>query len=109
MLIIHCPYCEMPRPEIEFRHAGEAHIVRPEDPSAVSDEAWAEYLYHRTNSKGVVIERWRHVHGCGRFFNCVRHSVTDRIVMTYKAGQPRPSPADIEAAVKTAVLPGANR
>jgi sarcosine oxidase, subunit delta len=24
MLLIHCPYCQMERPEIEFRYAGEA-------------------------------------------------------------------------------------
>ena len=28
MLLIHCPYCEEERPELEFRNAGEAHIAR---------------------------------------------------------------------------------
>ena len=31
MLLITCPYCG-PRPEIEFRCGGEAHIARPADP-----------------------------------------------------------------------------
>ncbi len=28
MLLIKCPYCEEERPELEFRNAGEAHLVR---------------------------------------------------------------------------------
>ena len=90
MLLIHCPYCQMERPETEFRYAGEAHINRPTDPSLVSDTEWAEFLYMRTNPKGLHAERWRHVHGCARFFNAVRDTVSDKIVVTYKAGQPRP-------------------
>ena len=90
MLLIRCPYCEMERPEIEFRHAGAAHIARPADPAAASDAEWAEFLYHRDNPKGDTAERWRHVHGCGRFFNAVRHTVTDRFMATYKTGERRP-------------------
>jgi len=30
------------------------------------------------------------VHGCGRFFNAVRHTVTDRFMATYKTGERRP-------------------
>jgi sarcosine oxidase subunit delta len=90
MLLIHCPVCEMDRPELEFRYGGEAHIARPLDPSAVSDQDWAEYLYFRTNPKGLHVERWRHTSGCGRFFNAIRHTVTDKFVRTYKAGEPRP-------------------
>ena len=90
MLLIHCPYCQMARPETEFRYAGEAHITRPTDPSLVSDADWAEFLYMRTNPKGLHAERWRHMHGCARFFNAVRDTVSDTIVVTYKAGQPRP-------------------
>ena len=93
MLLIPCPYCRSERPEIEFRYAGEAHIARPADPSSVSGAEWAAYLYMRTNPKGRHIERWRHVHGCGRFFNCVRDTVTDKIHASYKAGEPRPDAA----------------
>jgi sarcosine oxidase subunit delta len=81
MLLIPCPWCG-DRPENEFRHGGEAHIVRPSDPSAVTDQEWAAFLYHRANPKGIHAERWRHMHGCGRFFNCVRDTVTDHIVKT---------------------------
>ncbi|MBM3599800.1 MAG: sarcosine oxidase subunit delta [Alphaproteobacteria bacterium] len=93
MLNIRCPYCEEDRPEIEFRNAGEAHIARPDEPDRVDDRQWADFLYTRDNPKGWHAERWRHVHGCGRFFNAVRHSVDDRILLTYKAGEPKP---DIE-------------
>jgi sarcosine oxidase subunit delta len=87
MLLIPCPHCGE-RPEIEFRYAGEAHLVRPTGP--VTDEDWAAYLYYRDNPKGVHHERWRHIHGCARFFNCVRDTVSDRIVATYRAGEPKP-------------------
>ena len=90
MLLIPCPYCAMERPEIEFRHGGEAHIARPPDPGAASDQAWTEYLYFRTNPKGVYAERWRHVAGCGRFFNVLRDTVSDRILASYRSGEPRP-------------------
>jgi sarcosine oxidase subunit delta len=89
MLRITCPHCGE-RPEIEFRYAGEAHVARPLDPSTQDDAAWAEFLYLRANPKGWHYERWRHEHGCGRFFNALRHTVSDRIVSTYAAGAPRP-------------------
>lgn len=101
MLLIPCPHCGL-RPEIEFRHAGEAHLTRPGAGAEVGDPEWADFLYMRTNPKGLVVERWRHVHGCGRFFNCVRHTVTDKILATYKAGAARP---DLDALVREASLP----
>lgn len=94
MLLITCPHCGA-RPEIEFRYGGEAHVARPADPSTLDDAAWAEFLYMRENPKGWHAERWRHEHGCGRFFNAIRHTVSDRIVVTYRAGQKRPDPATI--------------
>jgi sarcosine oxidase subunit delta len=91
MLLIPCPYCGE-RPEIEFRHAGEAHIARPRDPSRLDDQEWAEYLYIRSNRKGVQFERWRHVHGCGRFFNAARDSISDKFSATYEIRDPCPVP-----------------
>jgi sarcosine oxidase, subunit delta len=89
MLLIACPWCGS-RAENEFRYGGEAHIARPTDPRSVEDNAWAAFLYMRSNPKGVHYERWRHVHGCGRFFNCARDTVSDRILATYRPGEPRP-------------------
>ena len=71
MTLLNCPICGMDRPEIEFRNMGEAHIARP-GPEA-SDDDMASFLYLRGNPKGLIAERWRHVHGCGRFFNAVRN------------------------------------
>ncbi|MDQ0475104.1 sarcosine oxidase subunit delta [Labrys wisconsinensis] len=96
MLLITCPHCG-DRPELEFRNMGEAHIARPVFSEAISDEDWAEFLYVRSNTKGLIAERWRHVHGCARFFNAVRHTVTDRFVTTYKVGAPRPDLAALAA------------
>jgi sarcosine oxidase subunit delta len=92
MLLIHCPYCEMDRPEVEFKYAGEAHLVRPNADTA-SDEAWSEFLYYRSNPKGEHAERWRHTAGCGRYFNCLRDTASDKIKATYKAGERRPDGA----------------
>ena len=89
MLLITCPYCGQ-RPELEFRNMGEAHIARTPFSATITDEDWAEFLYLRSNPKGLIAERWRHIHGCARFFNAVRHTVSDKFVMTYKAGEPRP-------------------
>ncbi len=91
MLLIPCPYCEEERPELEFRHAGEAHVARPADITDISDEAFEQFFFIRQNPKGIVFERWRHIHGCGRFFNAARHTVSDRFYTTYKAGEPKPA------------------
>jgi sarcosine oxidase, subunit delta len=98
MLLIHCPYCDDNLPEPEFAYAGEAHIVRPADPMSLSDEEWRDFLYIRSNPRGLHAERWRHIHGCGRFFNALRDTVTDRFLTTYRAGQPRPDVTKLEAA-----------
>jgi sarcosine oxidase subunit delta len=89
MLLIDCPFCGK-RPELEFSYAGEAHIARPPDPAAMTDAEWATFLHARSNPKGAHAERWRHTHGCGRFFNAVRDTVSDRFSMTYPAGTARP-------------------
>ncbi|MEH3147506.1 MAG: sarcosine oxidase subunit delta [Methylobacterium frigidaeris] len=98
MLLITCPYCAAARPEVEFAYAGEAHIARPADPAAISDEAWRDHLYIRSNTRGLHHERWRHVNGCGRFFNAARDTVTDKFAATYKAGEARPSAIATEGA-----------
>ena len=90
MLLIRCPYCEEERPEIEFRHAGEAHIERPADIASLTDDQFARFFFYRDNPKGVTFERWRHIHGCARFFNAARDTVTDRFLITYKAGEAKP-------------------
>ena len=89
MLLIACPWCG-PRDETEFHCGGESHIARPADPAAISDEAWADYLYMRTNPKGVFLERWHHSHGCRRWFNVARDTVTHDILSIYRMGESKP-------------------
>jgi len=104
MLLIHCPYCEEDRPELEFHGEGEAHIARPTNLAEISPENFEKFFFLRDNEKGIVFERWRHLHGCGRFFNAARHSVSDKFICTYKAGEPKP---ELTKAQIEAVLPPA--
>jgi heterotetrameric sarcosine oxidase delta subunit len=90
MLLITCPYCG-PREEIEFHCGGESHILRPAC-DAASDAEWADYLFHRSNPKGVHYERWHHSHGCRRWFNVARDTVSHEIKAVYPMGAPPPDP-----------------
>ena len=89
MLLIPCPYCG-DRPEIEFSYGGQAHIARPLEPAALDDEQWGSFLYGRDNIRGLHRERWRHSHGCARFFNILRDTRTDLILASYRVGDPLP-------------------
>jgi sarcosine oxidase, subunit delta len=91
MLLIDCPYCGK-RPELEFTYGGQAHLARPSRPAELDDQSWAEFLYMRTNTKGVYAERWRHARGCGRFFNALRDTTTDHFLAFYKTGEAQPAP-----------------
>ena len=89
MLLIPCPWCG-PRNDNEFAYGGEAHVVRPADPDALSDEQWADYVFMRDNPKGWFRERWVHSQGCRRWFNLVRHTVTHEVRAAYKPGETPP-------------------
>ena len=90
MLLIRCPYCEEERPELEFRNAGEAHIARSANIAARATTISKSSSSSARTPRACISERWRHIHGCARFFNAVRDTVTDKFVMTYKAGEPKP-------------------
>ncbi len=89
MFVITCPHCG-PRDQSEFAYAGEAHISRPTDSEKMSDAEWAEFVFMRTNSKGVFAERWMHAAGCRRFFNALRNTATDEFLAIYEIGAPKP-------------------
>ncbi|GAB3684637.1 sarcosine oxidase subunit delta [Salinisphaera aquimarina] len=89
MLQLECPWCG-PRDEEEFAYGGEAHILRPAEPDAVSDETWGDYLFFRSNAKGLQSEQWCHSHGCRRWFNVARDTVTYRVHAVYRIGEPVP-------------------
>jgi sarcosine oxidase, subunit delta len=90
MLLISCPYCGA-RPELEFTHGGQAHLARARALSAVDAQDWADFLYMRDNTRGVHAERWRHTHGCGRFFNALRDTTNDHFIATFRVGEPPPA------------------
>ena len=75
MLLIYCPHCQEQREEPEFSCLGEANIVRPEQPEQVSDAAWADYLFNRSNPKGWHHEYWQHSSGCRKLFVVERNSI----------------------------------
>ena len=89
MFLIDCPYCG-PRDQSEFSCGGEAHIVRPRMPSSLSDDEWADYVFMRKNPKGLQYERWVHSHGCRRWFNVARDTLTYKIHAVYKIGEKPP-------------------
>ena len=92
MLLIECPWCG-PRAETEFSYGGEAGIVRPPDPDALSDAEWADYLFFRANPRGAHRELWNHAHGCRRWFGVERDTVTYRMERSYTLDGPGSDPA----------------
>jgi len=103
MLLIYCPYCEEERSELEFRQAGDAHIARPTNMTEMTDEDFEAFFFLRDNVKGLTFERWRHLNGCGRFFNAARDTVSDKFVTTYKAGRPKPEISALRPATEATV------
>jgi len=89
MLLIPCPWCGS-RSEHEFSAGGEAEIKRPDDPNAMSDEEWADYLFYRGNIKGWHRERWYHAKGCRRWFNIERNTVTHEIRCSWPINEDYP-------------------
>lgn len=87
MFHIFCPYCKEYREEEEFHPRGEAHLMRPADPDATSDEEWGDYLFFRDNPRGIHHEMWVHSVGCRKFFNITRNTVTYEILETYRMGE----------------------
>ncbi len=79
MKILHCPI-NGPRPLQEFHFGGELRAMP--DPVAVTDEEWADYVFHRSGEPGVKREWWYHVPS-GTWFVAERHNQTDEILRTY--------------------------
>ena len=89
MILIDCPYCGE-REQSEFTNGGEAHVIRPKNPEALSDKEWGQYVFYRSNPKGIFYERWNHTHGCRKWFNMVRDTSNDKIHAVYKMGDKPP-------------------
>ncbi len=82
-----CPFCG-PRDETEFHFAVEAGHARPEPAGAVSDAAWAAYLYEAASPKGTTREVWLHL-TCGEYFLLTRDTLTRAV----NASEPLPGVA----------------
>ena len=93
MFMIKCPYCGL-RDQTEFSSGGEAHIARPEWRDDMTDAEWADFVFLRKNEKGIIAERWNHSAGCGKWFNVLRNSATDKILAVYKMGEQPPKVDD---------------
>ncbi len=102
MLILTCPHCGIAADETEMAPGGEAHLRRHGPGS--SDEEFEEYLFLKENPRGLHFERWRHAHGCGKWFIAVRDTATLQVFGTYPAQTSEP-PQAIRDAI-TAARPG---
>lgn len=88
MLILHCPYCGIDAEETELAPGGEAHLTRFGPGS--TDDDFKTYLFQRENPRGVHFERWRHAHGCGKWFHAARATDTLEVFGTYSAQTTKP-------------------
>ncbi len=88
MLTLHCPCCGVHAAETELAPGGEAHLKR--FGPASSDADFESYMFLRDNPRGVVLERWRHAYGCGKWFLAARDSVTMQVYGTYAAQTAEP-------------------
>ena len=103
MLLLPCPYCGLDADETELAPGGEAHLTRYGP--GTSDDEFEAYLFLRDNPKGVHLERWRHVNGCGKWFIAARCTVTLEVFGTYPA-QTKAPPKHVLDAIE-ARRPGA--
>lgn len=90
MFVIACPYCGE-RDQSEFSYAGEAHVSRPGWRDDLGDGEWAEFVFMRSNTKGVHAERWMHAASCRKIFNVLRNTATDQILAVYEIGAEPPA------------------
>jgi sarcosine oxidase subunit delta len=92
MLLIRCPYCEMDRPELEFRYAGEAHVTRPPTRWRWMMPPGRLSLFPQQSARPACRALAPHPR-LRPVLQRLRDTVSDRILTTYKAGEPRPAPA----------------
>ncbi|MFT5259385.1 MAG: sarcosine oxidase subunit delta [Saprospiraceae bacterium] len=90
MMIIECPWCGQ-RDQSEFSAHGEAHIARPTGTENLGEKEWGDYVFFRTNPKGLHYERWVHSSGCRQWFNVARNTATDEVYASYKPGEKKPN------------------
>jgi len=79
MLLIPCPHCG-PRAQTEFTYGGDATVVRPADPQAVSEREWLDHVYLRDNPRGLHVEWWQHAAGCRQWIKVRRDTWTHAVL-----------------------------
>lgn len=100
MLLIDCPWCG-PRAQTEFVYGGDATVLRPADPDAISQSEWLDHIYLRENPCGAHREWWQHRSGCRRWLMVERDTLTHRI---RRAAPPRQEPGETVAAAAEPAL-----
>ena len=85
----------LPLSAARARSLNSATAARPTSPGPptrplLTDAEWARFLYERDNERGIHAERWRHTHGCARFFNALRDTATDHFLATLQDGRSPP-------------------
>ncbi len=81
MLKLTCPHCGIEADETELAPGGDANLRRAGPDS--DDVAFEAYMFLRDNPMGPHLERWRHAHGCGKWFIAARDTVTLEVYGTY--------------------------
>lgn len=87
MLLIKCPYCNEVRHEEEYAYLDEAFIFRPENMDAITDQELSDYLYNRSNPRGIIFEQWQHTVGCRKIFIVKRDTTNNKIYESYKLNE----------------------
>jgi len=78
MKLMTCPV-NGTRPISEFICGGE---MRLEPDSTVSDQTWADYLFHRNGAPGIKQEWWCHTPS-NTWFIAERDTARDHVLRTY--------------------------
>ncbi len=86
-MMINCPHCGN-RDSGEFHVRGEAAQRRPD--YSEGQDAFAEYVYGRTNIAGIQHEHWYHVAGCRNWLTVERDTRTHAIISVAFAREARP-------------------
>ena len=85
MLLIPCPYCgDAPGDRVPLWRRG-AYRAAGRSGRARLTRSGRSISTCAAIRKALHAERWRHMHGCGRFFNALRDTVSDRILATYRS------------------------
>ncbi len=83
---IECPNCG-PRGVWEFHFSGPAGGERP--PQTADAKTWTNFIYNKSNVRGVQTEWWYHRSACKLWFLVERNTATNQVLGSkrYALGQ----------------------